>query len=159
MGSTPTMRVSSLERTAASTALLSHGAGVLYQLVGNNCETLLYTFDLFTANGFGQPTGNVIRDAAGNFYGTTFIGQADVGYGYGVVYKVDASGHATVLHNFTGGADGGDPYGGVILDAKGTLRPRSLVFSAFKIEVSHNPVFGEGRVGLQDQGERRRYHQ
>jgi uncharacterized repeat protein (TIGR03803 family) len=99
----------------------SHGAGVLYQLVGNNCETLLYTFDLFTANGFGQPTGNVIRDAAGNFYGTTFIGQADVGYGYGVVYKVDASGHATVLHNFTGGADGGDPYGGVILDAKGNL--------------------------------------
>jgi uncharacterized repeat protein (TIGR03803 family) len=99
----------------------SHGAGVLYQLNGNGCETVLYTFNFFTANGYGQPTGNVIRDSAGNFYGTTFIGQADVGYGYGVVYKVNTSGNATVLHNFTGGADGGNPYGGVILDSKGNL--------------------------------------
>ena len=44
-------------------------------------------------------------------------GQADVGYGYGVVYKVDTAGHATVLHNFTNGADGGNPYGGVIRDS------------------------------------------
>jgi uncharacterized repeat protein (TIGR03803 family) len=98
-----------------------HGAGVLYQLDGNGYERVLYTFDFFTANGYGQPTGNVIRDSAGNFYGTTFIGQADVGYGYGVVYKVDTAGHSTVLHNFTGGADGGNPYGGVILDSKGNV--------------------------------------
>ena len=95
------------------------GAGVLYQLDGNGCERVLYSFDLHTANGYGQPTGNVIRDWAGNFYGTTFIGQADAGYGYGVVYKVDTTGHATVLHNFTNGADGGNPYAGVILDSKG----------------------------------------
>jgi uncharacterized repeat protein (TIGR03803 family) len=38
-----------------------------------------------------------------------------------VVYKVDTAGHSTVLHNFTGGADGGDPYGGVIRDSKGNL--------------------------------------
>jgi uncharacterized repeat protein (TIGR03803 family) len=99
----------------------SHGAGVLYQLDGNGHERVLYTFDLMTANGYGQPTGNVIRDSAGNFYGTTFIGQADVGYGFGVVYKVNTSGCATLLHNFTNGADGGNPYGGVILDAKGNV--------------------------------------
>ena len=99
----------------------SHGAGVLYQLDENGCERVLYTFDLMTANGYGQPTGNVIRDSAGNFYGTTFIGQADVGYGFGVVYKVNTSGHATLLHNFTNGDDGGNPYGGVILDAKGNV--------------------------------------
>ena len=98
-----------------------HGAGVLYQLDGNGYERVLYTFDFFTANGYGQPTGNVIRDSAGNFYGTTFIGQADVGYGYGVVYKVGTAGHSTVLHNFTGGADGGNPYGGVIVDSKGNV--------------------------------------
>ncbi len=95
-----------------------HGAGVLYQLDGNGCERVLYTFDFFTANGYGQPAGDLTRDSAGNFYGTTFIGQADVGYGYGVVFKVDTAGHATVLHNFTNGADGGNPYGGVILDSK-----------------------------------------
>ena len=99
----------------------SQGAGVLYQLDENGCERVLYTFDLITATGYGQPTGNVIRDSAGNFYGTTFIGQAAVGYGFGVVYKVNTSGHATLLHNFTNGDDGGNPYGGVILDAKGNV--------------------------------------
>ncbi len=97
------------------------GEGVLYQLDGNGNETALYSFATFTANGFGQPTGNVLRDSKGNFYGTTFIGQADVGYGYGVVYKVDTFGHAKVLHNFTDGADGGNPYGGVIGDSAGNL--------------------------------------
>jgi uncharacterized repeat protein (TIGR03803 family) len=97
------------------------GDGVLYQLDGDLNETVLHSFRSFTANGYGQPTGNLIQDSQGNFYGTTFIGQADVGYGYGVVYKVDTTGHATVLHNFTGGADGGNPYGGVIRDSKGNL--------------------------------------
>jgi uncharacterized repeat protein (TIGR03803 family) len=97
------------------------GAGVVYQLDGDGNEKVLYSFAFFTANGFGQPTGNLIQDSEGNFYGTTFIGQADVGYGYGVVYKLDTAGHSTVLHNFTNGADGGDPYGGVIRDSKGNL--------------------------------------
>jgi hypothetical protein len=37
------------------------------------------------------------------------------------VYKVDAAGRSKVLHNSTGGADGGDPYGAVILDSNGNL--------------------------------------
>jgi uncharacterized repeat protein (TIGR03803 family) len=39
----------------------------------------------------------------------------------GVVFKLNAAGVETVLHTFTGGADGGSPYGGVILDSKGNL--------------------------------------
>jgi uncharacterized repeat protein (TIGR03803 family) len=95
--------------------------GVVYRLDGGGHETVLYTFNLLSANGFGQTVGGVIRDLVGNIYGTTFIGQADMGYGYGVVYKVNAAGHATVLHNFTNGADGSYPYGGVIQDSKGNL--------------------------------------
>jgi uncharacterized repeat protein (TIGR03803 family) len=98
----------------------SHGAGVLYQLDGDDHEKVLYTFDFFTANGFGQPDQGVIRDSDGNLYGATFIGQADVYYGFGVVYKVDPTGHATVLHNFTNGADGGYP-NNVIRDSTGNL--------------------------------------
>lgn len=98
-----------------------HGVGVVYELDGQGRETVLYTFDQFTDHGFGQPTGDLTRDASGNFYGTTFIGQTDSGFGYGVVYKIDAAGHSQVLHNFTGGADGGDAYGGVILDEKGNV--------------------------------------
>jgi len=97
------------------------GVGVVYRLDDDRDEHVLYTFSLFTTRGFGQPTGTVTRDSAGNSYGSTFIGQTDTGFGYGVVYKVDAGGHATVLHNFTGGDDGANPYAGVILDAKGNL--------------------------------------
>jgi len=97
------------------------GAGVVYGLDGQGNETVLSSFDISTANGFCCATGGVIRDSAGNLYGTTFVGQADVYYGYGVVYKVDTAGRATVLHNFTNGADGGNPYGGVIRDWAGNL--------------------------------------
>ncbi len=97
-----------------------HGAGVLYQVDGAGDEKVLYTFAFTTPNGFGQPDQGVIRDSDGNLYGATFIGQADFGYGFGVVYKVDPAGHATVLHNFTNGADGGYP-NNVIRDSKGNL--------------------------------------
>jgi uncharacterized repeat protein (TIGR03803 family) len=39
----------------------------------------------------------------------------------GVVFKVDKSGNETVLHSFTGGPDGGQPYTGVILGPDGNL--------------------------------------
>jgi hypothetical protein len=39
----------------------------------------------------------------------------------GVVYEIDASGHETVLHSFTGGGDGGNPEAGVALDTAGNL--------------------------------------
>jgi uncharacterized repeat protein (TIGR03803 family) len=96
------------------------GHGVVYQLDGAGNESVLYNFHTLTANGYGQPIGGVIQDSKGNFYGTTFAGQADMGHGFGVVYKVDAAGHSTVLHNFTGGADGGYP-NNVIRDSKGNL--------------------------------------
>jgi uncharacterized repeat protein (TIGR03803 family) len=98
-----------------------NGAGVVYELDAARTEHTLYSLDLFMTAGFGQPTGTLIRDSSGNLYGTTFIGQTNAGFGFGVVYKVDAAGHAKVLHNFTGGADGGDPYGGVVLDSAGNL--------------------------------------
>jgi len=38
-----------------------------------------------------------------------------------VLFKLDTTGHLTVLHAFSGGSDGGSPYAGVIRDAKGNL--------------------------------------
>jgi hypothetical protein len=40
--------------------------------------------------------------------------------GCGVVFKLDPAGNETVLHTFTGGADGAFP-GALTLDASGTL--------------------------------------
>ncbi len=64
------------------------------------------------------PAAALIHDAAGNVYGTTLYGGF---YNQGTVFKVDATGNATVLHTFTAGADGGSPSGGVIRDAAGNL--------------------------------------
>ena len=47
----------------------------------------------------------MIRDAAGNFYGTTLYGGK---YNRGVAFKVNASGE-TVLHEFGGAGDGQYP--------------------------------------------------
>jgi len=45
------------------------------------------------------PQSPVIRDSAGNLYGTTPVGGVP---GAGAVYKVDTTGHETVLYSFTG---------------------------------------------------------
>jgi uncharacterized repeat protein (TIGR03803 family) len=42
------------------------------------------------------------------------------------VYEVDAAGHETVLYSFTGGADGGQPWAGVIGDSTGNLYGTTL---------------------------------
>lgn len=92
------------------------GDGVVFALGPAGEYTVLYSFKA-KADG-ANPYAGVIRDPAGNLYGTTTFG----GIAYaGVVYKLDTAGMATVLHNFTGGADGGNPYAGVIRDAAGNL--------------------------------------
>ena len=60
----------------------------------------------------------MIRDSAGNLYGTTTGGGAA---NAGVVYKLDTTGQETVLYSFTGGADGANPDAGVIRDSAGNL--------------------------------------
>jgi uncharacterized repeat protein (TIGR03803 family) len=80
-------------------------------------ETVLYSFTGGSDGGY--PLWVVlVRDSAGNLYGTTNGGGAS---GAGVVFKVNAAGNETVLHSFTGGADGGNPYAGVILGPEGNL--------------------------------------
>ena len=64
---------------------------------------------------------DLVVDGAGNLYGTTVSGGE---FGGGTVFQLSLSGNSwvhTVLYNFTGGADGGEPYKGVTLDAKGNL--------------------------------------
>jgi uncharacterized repeat protein (TIGR03803 family) len=79
-------------------------------------ETILHSFGYFP-QGSG-PGGTLVRDAAGNLYGTTqYGGAADLG----VVFEYSAAGGYRLLHSFLGGTDGASPYAGVILDTKGNL--------------------------------------
>jgi uncharacterized repeat protein (TIGR03803 family) len=92
------------------------GCGVVFKMDKSGNETVLHTF---TGGADGaSPLWGVIRDQSGNLYGAATGGGTS---GNGVVYKVDTSGKETVLHNFTGGSDGGSPFGQVIFDGAGSL--------------------------------------
>jgi uncharacterized repeat protein (TIGR03803 family) len=101
---------------------------VIFKVDTGGVETVLYAFGDETKNGY-QPNGGLVRDAAGNLYGTTFRGGP---YQNGTVYKVDPSGNETLLHSFTGGADGGYPAAGLVMDAAGNLYG-SAGFVVFKL--------------------------
>src|SRR5579859_6080244 len=72
--------------------------GVLYNFTGSTDGGWPYTF--------------LIRDTAGNLYGTTETGGA----GFGTVFKLTKAGKESVLYSFTGGADGANPLVGVVRD-------------------------------------------
>ena len=72
----------------------------------------------FTGGDGSGPIAGLLRDGAGNLYGTTRNGGDS---GAGVVFKVSPTGAETVLHSFTGGADGGYPLAGLIRDGAGNL--------------------------------------
>ena len=69
----------------------------------------------------GGSAAKVVMDGAGNLYGTTVYGGA---YERGSVFKLTPSSGGwsyKSLHDFTGGSDGGNPYGGVTIDANGHI--------------------------------------
>ncbi len=81
-------------------------------------EKVLYNFAGGTDGASPYDTGVLVRDGAGNFYGTTYQGGS---CGAGTVFEVARTGEETVLHNFCLGGDGGYPFGGVILDSSGNV--------------------------------------
>jgi uncharacterized repeat protein (TIGR03803 family) len=92
------------------------GLGAVFMVDPAGKETVLYSF---TAGADGQfPRAALVRDAAGNLYGTTSYGGAS---NRGTVFKLDATGRETVLYSFTGGADGANPYAALILGGGGNL--------------------------------------
>jgi uncharacterized repeat protein (TIGR03803 family) len=63
-----------------------------------------------------NPIQGVVRDDAGNLYGTTYFGGT---YTDGVVYRIDKSDNETVLYNF--GTNSAFPASSLIRDAAGNL--------------------------------------
>ena len=72
-----------------------------------------------------NPVGVLIRDTAGNLYGTTGVGgggscSGGGGEGCGTVFKLNKTGTEVWLHKF-GNAGGAIPYAGVWRDSRGNL--------------------------------------
>ena len=101
----------------------SGGCGVVFKLDPTGAETVLYSF---TGGADGAHPNGLIRDSAGNLYGTTagggFVGVGACSGGCGVVFKLDPNGKETVLHRFRGGkTDGAQTESGVMRDRAGNL--------------------------------------
>jgi uncharacterized repeat protein (TIGR03803 family) len=95
-----------------------HGCGVVFKLDRTGKETVLHSFTGTGGDG-AYPYAGLIRDAAGNLYGTTVQGGSS---DYGTVFKLDKTGKETVLYSFTGtGGDGGAPDAGLVPDAARNL--------------------------------------
>jgi uncharacterized repeat protein (TIGR03803 family) len=76
---------------------------------------VLYSFQ--NGSDGGEPYDTLIKDKAGNLYGTTYGGGA----GAGTVFEVAPDGTETVLYAFTGGNDGANPVGSLVFDKVGNL--------------------------------------
>jgi uncharacterized repeat protein (TIGR03803 family) len=95
----------------------TYDQGAVFKVDISGNETVLYSFNGGSTDGC-DPSGNLVMDASNNIYGTgQWCGADDSG----VVWKLTSDGVETLLHSFTGQADGQSPYGGMIIDPQGNL--------------------------------------
>ena len=92
------------------------GCGVIFKLRRSGQYHVLYTFE-GDADG-ANPWSGLLRDSAGNLYGTTEAGGTA---GFGTVFKLAPTGQKTTLYNFQGGLDGAYPFGELVADRRGNL--------------------------------------
>jgi uncharacterized repeat protein (TIGR03803 family) len=92
------------------------GWGTVFKMTPSGAFTSLYSFS--GGNDGGSPIPGLVQAADGNFYGTTYEEGAD---GYGTVFEITSSGALTTRYSFTGGTDGGNPWGGLMQAADGNL--------------------------------------
>lgn len=101
------------------------GGGAIFKLVRPANPTAQWPrplLHIFTGQkDGGEPIGAPVLAPSGLLYGTSNGGGNS---GYGAVYQVDPKVGVSsykVIYSFTGGQDGGFPWGGVVIDGKGAV--------------------------------------
>jgi uncharacterized repeat protein (TIGR03803 family) len=94
--------------------------GTIFKLGPTGKETVLHRF---TQRSTGWlPRGTLVRDSAGNLYGTAPDGNGDCpGEGCGVVFKLSKTGRYTLLHKARLGSGGDRVSATLVRDASGAL--------------------------------------
>ncbi len=93
------------------------GCGTVFRIDPAEHFTTLYTFEGGTDG--ANPTEDLLEASDGYLYGTTlFGGDASCsvsGYtGCGTIFKMDTAGHLILVHDFSGGSEGGVPFSALI---------------------------------------------
>jgi uncharacterized repeat protein (TIGR03803 family) len=96
-----------------------NGYGAVFELSSAGQETLHFNFGGSALNG-EIPRSGLTFDAAGNLYGTTeYVGVGGSGEVFKLTPNTQGGWTKKSLYVFSGGSDGGQPFGNVILDARG----------------------------------------
>lgn len=166
---------SSLEASLPGGSVIEDANGNLYGTTAwgggaacSNCGTVFKlratggTFTIlhaFTGGTDGQlPYAGLLRDAAGNLFGTTYLGGAFNG---GTAFKLNSAGKETLLHSFGSSPDGIDPIAGLVADGADLYgcTPNGGAYSVgavFKLDKSGEETvlhsFGAPTDGIQPQG-------
>jgi len=97
----------------------NYGCGTVFKLDKHGKQVWLHSFDVTDGE---EPFEGLVRDGAGNLYGTTaFGGRMTCVSGCGVVFKLDDSGHETVMYKFRKPPDGYSPNSSLVRDHLGNL--------------------------------------
>lgn len=103
----------------------AHGGGTVFKLSpsgGSWNFSLLYSLTgQETQTSYPGVFNALAQDAAGNLYGAAYTEGA---HGNGAIFKLTPTNGTwtyTSLHDFTGGSDGANPFGGVNFDSHGNL--------------------------------------
>jgi uncharacterized repeat protein (TIGR03803 family) len=102
------------------------GCGTAFKM--SKAGKLIWTHSFNSANG-ETPYAGLLRDTAGNLYGTTDEGgdrSCTPPYGCGTLFKLNTTGKETVIHKFSGSPDGNTTEALLVKDSVGNLYGTTL---------------------------------
>ena len=116
----------------------AHQAGTVFKLASNGTLTVLHNF---TGGRDGKaPQGGLLRDGAGNLFGSAFSGGDT---GNGTLFEITKAGGFRRLHSFSGALDGTNPNGELIGDSNGNIYGTTQLGGAQSL----GTVFKRSRTG------------